>query len=131
MSMLQRRIREKTAWEPADYTANETANVFNVAAGDIATGICFSRVTEVFNGSGTDAVIIVGDGDDDNGLLAAGNIDETATGIYIGGGAYFATRPKLYTAADTVDIGFTANTAGTRTTGIIDLYVEIARAFPS
>jgi len=130
MARLYFNERTRANWEPADYTANETDTVINVAAGDYWAGDCMVRVREVFNGGGTDAIIIIGDGDDDNGGLEAGQCDETTVGIYRGGGAYYATRPKLYTAADTIDIGFTANTSGTRTTGIIDLAVYIAKVDP-
>lgn len=130
MAMLQYFARSKSNWEPASYTADETANILNVAAGDFSDGVCIVRVMEVFNGSGTDAIVIVGDGDDPNGYLVAGDVDETATGLYWGGGAYYTTKGKLYTTTDTIDIGFTANTAGTRTTGILNVAVYVAKVDP-
>ena len=128
MAFLEWRWRSRNNWEPADYTGDETATVINVGAGDLGLGICIVRTREVFNGAGTAAKIIVGDGADPNGYLEDGNADETTTGQYVGQGAYWngSAGPTLYTAADTIDIGFTANTSGTRTTGIIDLHVVVA-----
>lgn len=130
MAHLYLRKKSRSNWVPASYTANETATVISVNTGDLLPGWCVLRVRTVFNGAGTDAIIIVGDGDDDNGLLEAGQADETTVGLYRGAGAYHATAPKLYTAADTVDIGFTANTSGTRTTGAVDLMVPFYSVDP-
>ncbi len=131
MSALQRvQWRTVLGYSPASFTSNETATVINVGAGDFTRGDCIVSMTTVFNGGGTAAIIIVGDGDDPNGLLEDGQCDETTTGLYRGGGAYYSTRPKLYTAIDTIDIGFTANTSGSRTTGQLDLAVDIQRVHP-
>ena len=130
MSKIQRYMRGKDSYEPASYTSNETATVISAPLGTLWDGICMVHITQVFNGSGTAAIIIVGDGDDPNGGLVDGNADETTVGVYIGGGAYFTTRPKLYAVNDTIDIGFTANTSGTRTEGILNLMVEVGRISP-
>lgn len=128
MAFLEWRWRQKTLWTPASYTANEVSAFASVAAGDINPGICITRTRVVFNGSGTAAIIEIGDGDDPNGDLVDGDMDETTTGLYRGAGAYWngTGGPKLYTTADTLDVTFTANTAGTRTTGSIDIAVVIA-----
>ena len=128
MAFLEWRWRSKNNWTPASYTANEVSPIANVAAGDINPGICITRTRVVFNGSGTAAIIVIGDGDTANGDLADGDMDETTTGLYRGQGAYWngTGGPKLYTVADAIDITFTANTAGTRTTGTIDAHVVIA-----
>lgn len=123
--------RSRTNWTPASYTADETALILNVAAGDLI-GPGFARVRTVFNGGGTDAIIIVGDGGTTNLFCANGNIDETATGTYqlLGAGTYVARGEYLYTAADTIDVGFTANTSGTRTTGAVDFWFFVAKVDP-
>lgn len=130
MAQLNFRPRSVTNWVPASYTANEVDTVINVAAGDLCTGICVARTRTAFNGSGTDAIIEIGDGDDDDRYLVAGDMDETTTGIYRGQGVAYTTRPMLYTGNDTIDVKFTANTAGTRNAGAIDVRVFVAKADP-
>ena len=134
MAELNYRLRTRSEWVPASYTAGETATVISVHAGEIV-GPVITRTRVVFNGSGTDAIIIVGDDGDTDRFGADGFMDETTTGLYVGiggsGSNYAAIGRHLYTAANTIDIGFTANTAGTRTTGTIDLYTWIARAVPN
>lgn len=128
MAFIEWRWRSKTLYAPASYTANEVAAIINVAAGDINGGICIARTRVVFNGGGTAAIIEVGDGDDPNGDLVDGDMDETTAGLYRGAGAYWngTGGPKLYTTADTIDVTFTANTSGTRTTGQADFHLAIA-----
>ena len=46
------------------------------------------------------------------------------------GSTYLTIGKHLYTAANTIDVVFTANTAGTRTTGAFDFYVWIAKVVP-
>ena len=134
MAELNYRLRTRSEWVPASYTAGETATVISVHAGEIV-GPVITRTRVVFNGSGTDAIIIVGDDGDTDRFGADGFMDETTTGLYVGvggsGSNYAAIGRHLYTAANTIDIGFTANTSGTRTTGTIDLYTWIARAVPN
>src|SRR3990167_1038757 len=130
MAQLMYRPRTVSNWTPVSYTAGETDTVINVGAGDLCAGLVIARTRTVFNGSGTDAIIIVGDGDDTDRYLEDGQMDEVTAGVYRGGGVAFATRPMLYTGNDTIDIVFTANTAGTRNAGAIDLRVFIAKADP-
>lgn len=130
MARLMFNERTVSNWTPTSYTSDQTDTVIGVSAGDYSVGDCIIRTRVVFNGSGTAAKIIVGDGDDPNGYCADGDIDETTVGIGRGAGAYFSTNPKLYTTDDTIDIGFTANTSGGRTTGNIDLAVYIAKVDP-
>ena len=128
MAFVEWRWRTKSSWTPASYTANEVSAFANVAAGDINPGVCITRTNVVFNGSGTAAIIEIGDDGDANGDLVDGDMDETTTGLYRGAGAYWngATGPCLYTTSNTLDVTFTANTAGTRTTGNIDIAVVVA-----
>lgn len=128
MAFIEWRWHSKTNYTPASYTANEVAAIMQVAAGDLNFGVCIARTRVAFNGSGTDAIIVVGDGDDADGDLADGNMDETTAGLYRGQGAYWngTGGPKLYTTADAIDITFTANTAGTRNAGSADIHVAVA-----
>ena len=128
MAFVEWRWRNRTNWVPTSYTANEVSTILAVGAGDINSGLCITRTRVVFNGSGTAAIVEIGDGDDDNGDLVDGDMDETTAGLYRGAGAYWngTGGPKLYTTGDTIDVKFTANTAGTRTTGTIDVSVAVA-----
>ena len=133
MAELIFRGRHKQGWTPADYTADETANVITVHAGEIV-GPVVGNVEVAFNGSGTAAIITVGDDGDVDRYGADGFVDETtagsiAQGVGGSGSTYAAIGRHLYTTANTIDIGFTANTAGTRTTGRFSLFVWIARAY--
>ncbi len=124
MAFLNLQRKSYNNWTPTSYTSDQTAQVLAVGAGDLLPGWCTVRVSVVFNGSGTDAKIIVGDGGDPNGLMVDGDADETTLGLYVGAGAYhFSAVPRLFTGNDTIDIGFTANTSGSRTTGAINLMV--------
>lgn len=133
MAELRYRKRSRSNYTPASYTANETATVIGVNTGDLV-GPSFCRVRVVFNGGGTDAILIFGDGGDTNRFGSDGDTDETTTGLYMlnggSGSDYLAQGYHLYTADDTIDIGFTANTSGTRTTGEVDFWLFIAKADP-
>ena|SRR3990172_4043989 len=130
---LKYRRRSVTNWVPASYTANETTAIMSVAAGDLVGPIVI-RTRVVFNGSGTDAILELGDDGDVDRFCADTNVDETTTGIYLAlggsGSTYLTIGKHLYTAANTIDVVFTANTAGTRTTGAFDFYVWIAKVVP-
>lgn len=134
MAELKWRKRSRSNWEPADYTSNEVAAIIAVGAGDLV-GPGFCRVTEVFNGAGTDAIIEIGlTGGDTDLFCKAGQIDETTAALYHlqgGDSAHYSARGLyLFTAADTLDLKFTCNTSGTRTTGIVDTWFFIAKADP-
>ena len=121
-------------WTPDSYTADSVEAVFNVEASDVV-GLILCRTATVFNGSGTDAIFELGDSGDVDRFLDAGEIDETTAGNFVRaigatGGGYVLYRTHLYTAADTIDVNFTANTAGTRTTGTIEIIAYIAKVRP-
>ena len=130
MAFLNFIERSRTNWTPASYTADETAQILLVNAGELI-GPVWARTRVVFNGTGTDAIVILGAGADTDRFIADGNVDEITTGRYIAqggsGSVYAALGHHLYTAADTVDVVFTANTAGTRTTGAVDFHLYVAR----
>lgn len=127
--------QKRTAlFQPTSYTANETWEAFNVAAGDLV-GPIIARTMVAFNGSGTDAIVEIGDDGDIDRFLDAGEIDETLTTSWVraagaAGGGYVLYRTHLYTAANTIDVTFTANTAGTRNAGAIEITAYIARMRP-
>src|SRR3990172_2897698 len=121
-------------YSPPSFTANSVDAVFNVEAGD-CVGPIFVRTATVFNGSGTDAIFELGDSGDVDRFVDAGEIDETTAGDFVraigaSAGGYVDHRTHLYTAADTIDVNFTANTAGTRTTGTIEIIAYIAKVRP-
>lgn len=109
---------------PTSYTANETKAIMNVHAGTVI-GPIFVRQITAYNGSGTAAILELGDGNAIDRFMDAGEIDVTtggATGSFVRavgatGGGYVLYRTFLYTADDTIDVTFTANTAGTRNAG--------------
>jgi len=133
MSLLNFYRKSRFNWVPASYTANEVSAIGPVSAGELV-GAFFARTRIVFNGSGTAAIVQVGDGGDADRIVADGNVDETTTGIYMGlggsGSNYLAIGRHLYAVDDTIDVTFTANTAGTRTTGAIDWWWYQARVEP-
>lgn len=136
--MAELKFYKKTVlWAPDDYTANSVEAVVNVAAGDLV-GLITCKTIELFNGSGTAAKFELGDGDDPDRYLDDGELEETSTSaatsfvraIGASGGGYVLYRNHLYTAADTIDVNFTANTSGTRTTGKVEVNIWIAKVNP-
>lgn len=129
--------KRSVIWTPDSYTANSVEAVFNVAEGDVV-GPIFCRTVTVFNGSGTDAIFELGDSGDVDRFLDAGELEETSVSaatsfvraIGATGGGYILYRTHLYTADDTIDVNFTANTAGTRTTGAVEITAYIAKVRP-
>ena len=136
MAFLEWRKHE-ILWTPDDYTADSTEQIMNVEAGDLI-GIIIAKQITAYNGSGTDAIIELGDSGDIDRFMDAGEIDETtggSTGSWVrcagaSGGGYVLYRNHLYTAADTIDVVFTANTAGTRTAGATEFTIFKARMRP-
>lgn len=128
---------ETRIFEPADYTADETRQLFNVEDGDLI-GLIIARQIVAYNGSGTDAILELGDDGDIDRFMDAGEIDETtggSTGSFVrcagaSGGGYVLYRNHLYTARNTIDVVFTANTAGTRNAGRTEFTIYKARVRP-
>jgi hypothetical protein len=119
--MAQLQFRKHTErFIPASYTSNETTALFNVAAGDLIAYV-HARTEVAFNGAGTAAILTLGDGADPDRFILGGDVDETSTGLYAATGGsgsdYLLLGSHLYTAADTIDVVFTANTSGSRTAG--------------
>lgn len=137
MAFLQWQRRTRL-FEPADYTANDTAvELINVFAGELV-GPVICRTVEVFNGGGTAAKFELGDDDDVDRYVVDGDLEETSVSAATswiratGGSAsgYAAMGTHLYTADNTIDVKFTANTSGTRTTGQVEVTVYVARVRP-
>lgn len=112
----------------ASYTATETIQIMPANVGELI-GYGFARVTTVFDGSGTAAVLIIGDDGDTNRFFEDGDIDETTVGNYFGKGAGL-DNAYLYTTANTIDVVFTKDTGNDGTTGIFDVWFYIARVAP-
>ena len=134
MAEVRRFTRTKTAWVPVDYTANETTAIIVVNPNEVIHEV-FVRTRVAFNGSGTAAICELGDGGDTDRFVADGNVDETTAGLYMGlggsGSTYLAFGRHLYTVADTIDVKFTANTAGTRNAGSFDFIVVYSKIVPN
>ena len=119
---------------PTDYTADETKAIMNVHEGDLI-GPIIARQIVAYNGSGTDAILELGDDGDIDRFMDAGEIDETTTTSFVrcagaSGGGYVLYRNHLFTAANTIDVTFTANTAGTRNAGATEFTIYFTRVRP-
>lgn len=129
--------RHEVRFVPSDYTADETKAILSVEAGTMV-GVVIARQLTAYNGSGTDAILELGDDGDIDRFMDAGEIDETtggSTGSFVrcagaANGGYVLYRTHLYTAANTIDVTFTANTAGTRNAGATEFVIYTARVWP-
>ncbi len=129
MAMLQFFERSSGGAVPiANLQADETIQIMPANVGELI-GYGFARVTEVFNGTGTAAKIIVGDDGVGDRFFVDGDVDEVTVGTYAGKGAGL-DNAYLYTTANTIDVGFTKDTNNDGTTGIFDVWFYIARVFP-
>ncbi len=129
MAMLQFYERSSGgAVSVANIQSNETIKIMPAEVGELI-GYGFARVTEVFDGTGTPTVIIIGDDGSGNRFFEDGNIDEETVGSYAGKGAGL-DNAYLYTTANTIDVGFTAYTNLDGTTGVFDVWFYIARVTP-
>ena len=135
MAEIRRFTRTKTAWVPTSYTANETGTGIILMNANEVVHEVFVRTRVVFNGSGTDAIIVVGDSGDNDRFVKNGDVDETTTGLYMAlggsGSVYTAIGRHLYASATTITLDFTANTSGTRTTGSFDFVVVYSKVVPN
>ena len=126
--------KHEILWTPDDYTADSTELIMNVHAGYLIGPILVRQIT-AYNGSGTAAILELGDGGDIDRYMDAGEIDETtggSTGSFVraagaSGGGYVLYRNHLFTEDDTIDVTFTANTAGTRNAGATRFTIYWAR----
>ncbi len=129
MAMLQFFERSSGGAVPvADIQVDETVKIMPANVGELI-GYGFVRVTEVFDGTGTATIIIVGDDGVGDRFFANGDADEETVGTYAGKGAGL-DNAYLYTTANTIDVGFTAYSNNNGTTGVFDVWFYIARVFP-
>ena len=84
--------------------------MFAVKAGDRVLQVD-ARVRVGHDGAGV--AMLVGDGDDDDGFMDAGDITEATPALYAGNAANTATMGKLYLADDNVDLKYTGNAGST------------------
>ena len=127
MAYVNWRTRGKANWVPANYNANEADTaIIRVEAGDVVNA-AFCRIGLGFNA--TTAAILVGDGDDPDGFLDAGDITEATAARYgPGTRAYFADGMKLYTVDDFVSVTYTVAAADSSVSSYADLWIWVARA---
>lgn len=132
MSQLNWRIFH-TVYAPPDYTANSVDAVMNVESGYVI-GPIFARTNVAFDGTNSDAVFELGDGNNVDEYIDAGELDEHTAGdrcLAVGAsdGSYDTTRMALYESADTIDVNFTADTGGDGAAGEVEIWICWARIF--
>lgn len=120
------------SFTPASYTADETTAVLQVSAGDMIEHVSIQTVV-AFNGSGTDAIVALGDGVDPDRYIKAGDVTEQTAGFYPGTGGsgsdYLLIGEHVYTVDDNIDLVFTANTSGGRTAGEFKVFAAKTNVF--
>lgn len=123
-----------TQYTPPDHTSNSTNAIMNVKSGYLIGPIIVKTVV-AFDGSNSDASLELGDGDNADEFLNAGEIDEYTAGdvaLAVGdsGGSYDTVRYHLYEADDTIDATFVADTGGDGTVGTIEVWISWMRVMP-
>ena len=121
-------------YTPPDYASNSVDEILPVNAGDVV-GLITARTIAAFNGTGTAAIIELGDDGDADRFLDGGELDEETAGNFVraigaSGGGYVLYRTHLYTAANTIDVNFTADTNGDDTAGSVEFTIYVARVRP-
>ncbi len=131
---------DKVTVDFTDLTDASTTQTITYAVnpGDVVTHCGHSIETNFDGGATTDLTLTVGDGNDANGMLAAVIIHEDATEVayssntgilLIGDETANCARQVVYTAADTIDMLFTATTANLNvlTQGRVNIWFIIKR----
>ena len=121
-------------WTPDSYAANSVEAVMNVQSGYVI-GLIICRTEAAFDGTGTAAIFELGDGNDVDRYLDAGELDEETAGnmvraIGATGGTYILYRHFIYTAEDTIDVNFTAATGADGTVGSVRIIIYWAKVYP-
>lgn len=133
MAYLRYSKRSRSNWTAANYLADETSTVMNVAVGDVV-GPAFWRVRTAFDGGNGDATLALGDAVDPDRFITTANTDASNTGFGMGtggsGSTYLAIGQHLYTTADTIDVTFTKDDGDDGAVGIADFWVYVAKADP-
>lgn len=110
--MFQRLRQLQADWTPAAVGSNETTALFTVRAGERVVAASAECLTSAQ--ASTTSTQELGDGTDTDGFITTANFDieNTAGTIAQGTGALLlASLGKLYTADDTVDVKYVANSA--------------------
>jgi|SRR3990167_434489 len=121
-------------WTPDSYVANSVEAVMNVQAGHLI-GPIICRTEAAFDGTGTAAIFELGYGSNVDEFLDAGELDEETAGnmvraIGAADGSYDTNKTFLFTAADTIDVNFTAATGADGTVGSVRIIIYWARVYP-
>ena len=124
-------------WRPTTLNANVVDPIFRAEAG-MVIGPIFARTTVAFDGSGTAAVVELGYGSNVDEFLDAGELEEESISaatsfvraIGASDGTYDTKGTFLFTADDTIDVNFTADTSGDSTTGEVTFVIHYARVWP-
>ena len=133
MAYLRYSKRSRSNWVAANYLADETSTVLNVAIGDVV-GPSFGRVRVAFDGTNSDATLALGDAVDPDRFITTTNSDASNTSLFMGtggsGSTYLAIGQHLYTTADTIDVTFTKDDGDDGAVGTADFWVYVAKADP-
>lgn len=133
MARIYEHERSRQAWAPAAYDTNENTGLWPVEVGDVVKrAYCFVRTA--FDGTSPSAAL-GDDGDVDryitttnSAIATADTAPQRGTGAGIGGSTGNILG-YLYTAADLVDVDFTAAT-GSPTTGFVDWWIYVKKVWP-
>ena len=133
VNWMQKTIR----WRPTTLNVSVVDPIMNVSAGTVI-GPIFARTTVAFDGTGTAAVVELGYGSNVDEFLDAGELEEesisAATSFIRAAGAadgtYDTKGTFLFTADDTIDVNFTADTNGDSTVGEVTFVIHYARVWP-
>jgi hypothetical protein len=118
--LLQTVEREIKANELTAAATTQTIQAIQLPSKAVVTQVAFTLDEEFDGGATTDLTIQVGDGTDPNGYIEAASVhaDDTPVAAGIVDGAYLndsttdnVVNGKLYDAADTIDVLFTATGA--------------------
>lgn len=128
MALLRFSQRSFCNWTPKSYETDEIFQAIAVNPGDLVGGAIMD-VRTVFDGSGADATLEVGDGVTSAGFMTTTNTGATTAGLKQGTGAYLTEVPgHLYTVADTIDINCITDSSNLGSAGTVDIYVYVALA---
>lgn len=121
-------------YTPSTYSANAVDAIMPVSAG-MMIGPITARTIAAFNGTGTAAIVELGDTGDADRYLDGGELDEETANDFVraigaSGGGYVLYRTHLYTSATTIDVNYTADTNGDDTAGSVEFTIYFMRVRP-